>query len=98
AAQSGVEGDARRGAALAVARHRWYRPRRRVLRQLRVGVRQPQDRRGRPRAADSLATVLQAQAMTRRRHLGLQVKLTVALVLIVLLPLVASAVLIDSIG
>ena len=36
--------------------------------------------------------------MTRRRHLGLQVKLTVALVLIVLLPLVASAVLIDSIG
>jgi nitrogen fixation/metabolism regulation signal transduction histidine kinase len=36
--------------------------------------------------------------MTRARHLGLQWKLTVALVLIVLLPLVASAVLIDSIG
>ena len=36
--------------------------------------------------------------MTRRRHLGLQVKLTVALVLIVLLPLLASAVLIDQIG
>ncbi|HEY5921211.1 MAG TPA: ATP-binding protein [Kofleriaceae bacterium] len=36
--------------------------------------------------------------MNRARHLGLQWKLTVALVLIVLLPLVASAVLIDSIG
>ena len=36
--------------------------------------------------------------MTRARHLGLQWKLTVALVLIVLLPLVASAILIDSIG
>ena len=36
--------------------------------------------------------------MTRARHLGLQWKLTVALVLIVLLPLIASAVLIDSIG
>jgi two-component system nitrogen regulation sensor histidine kinase NtrY len=36
--------------------------------------------------------------MTRPRHLGLQWKLTMALVLIVLLPLVASAILIDSIG
>ena len=36
--------------------------------------------------------------MTRPRHLGLQLKLAVALVLIVLLPLVASAVLIDQIG
>ncbi len=36
--------------------------------------------------------------MNRARHLGLQWKLTVALVLIVLLPLVASAMLIDQIG
>ncbi len=36
--------------------------------------------------------------MSRPRHLGLQIKLTVALVLIVLLPLVASAILIDQIG
>jgi len=36
--------------------------------------------------------------MTRPRQFGLQWKLTIALVLIVLLPLVASAVLIDSIG
>ena len=36
--------------------------------------------------------------MNRPRHLGLQIKLTVALVLIVLLPLIASAVLIDQIG
>jgi two-component system, NtrC family, nitrogen regulation sensor histidine kinase NtrY len=36
--------------------------------------------------------------MSRPRHLGLQWKLTVALVLIVLLPLIASAILIDQIG
>jgi two-component system, NtrC family, nitrogen regulation sensor histidine kinase NtrY len=36
--------------------------------------------------------------MTRPRQFGLQWKLTIALVLIVLLPLVASAILIDSIG
>ena len=36
--------------------------------------------------------------MSRPRHVGLQWKLTVALVLIVLLPLIASAVLIDQIG
>ena len=64
-AESGLEGDARRGPALALAGHRrWPRSRRRVLRQLRVGVRQPQDRRGRSRAAHPLATVLPAEAMT----------------------------------
>ena len=46
------QGDARRGPALAVAGHRRRpRSRRRVLRQLRVGVRQPEDRGRRPRAA-----------------------------------------------
>ena len=47
--------------------------------------------RRRSGAAHSLATVLQAQTMTRPRQFGLQWKPTIAVVLIVMLPLGASA-------
>ncbi len=83
---------------LVAGHRRWARSRRRVLRQLRVGVRQPQDRGCRSRARAALATVLPAQAMTaaaKRRgpRIALQWRVTFALVVIVLIPFALSYVL-----
>src|SRR6185295_901761 len=74
------------------------RPRRRVLRLVRVRVLQSQDRRRGPHPAHPLATLLQARLVTRDKRLPLQLKLTAALVLIVMTPLAASAYFIDQLG
>src|SRR6185295_7439684 len=103
-ARPGLEGDPRRDPALAQPGHR-RRPRSRrcVLRLVRVGVLQPQDGRRGARAADPLATVLQSPHVTpthpsHPRRMPLQLKLTAALMLIVITPLAASAYFIDQLG